>query len=224
MSGSGSRYNAAMSIPYGPILIVEDVPNVLELLEVTLKFKGYPVVTAMNGQEALDVIQREHPAMIISDILMPRMDGFTLAHNLRKDPRSSQIPLIFLSATYLNSDDKAFAMSLGAARFLEKPIDTEEFLLTIAEVLTMDYDQHVQPMDEEEFYTRYRERLESKLKHKNTQIARTERLLQTLPDDQKPAFQTLLAQVISDRDEIQSELDELHKILSQIKDETQAIY
>ena len=211
-----------MSVPYGPILIVDDVPNVLELLEVTLRFKGYPVATATNGQEALEIIQREHPAMIISDILMPRMDGFTLAHTLRKDPRSSQIPLIFLSATYLNSEDKAFAMSLGAARFLEKPIDTEEFLLTIAEVLTMGYDQAVQPMDEEEFYLRYRERLESKLKHKNTKIARTERLLETLPAEQKPAFQTLLEQVISDRDEIQAELDELHKILAQIKDEPPA--
>lgn len=206
-----------MNIPYGPILIVEDVPNVLELLEVTLKFKGYPVVTAANGQEALEVIQRQHPAMIITDILMPRMDGFTLAHTLRKDPRTCQIPLIFLSATYLNSEDKAFAMSLGAARFLEKPIDTEEFLLTIAEVLTMGIATPPGPMGEEEFYTRYRERLESKLRHKNTQIARTERLLQTLPADQKPAFETLLAQVVSDRAEIQSELDELYHILNQFK-------
>ena len=57
---------------------------------------------------------------------------------------------------------------------------------------------------------------------KNTQIARTERLLETLPAEQKPAFQTLLEQVISDRDEIQAELDELHKILAQIKDEPPA--
>ena len=64
-----------MNIPYGPILVVEDVPNVLELLEVTLRFKGYPVETARNGQEALDAIIRERPALIITDILMPKMDG-----------------------------------------------------------------------------------------------------------------------------------------------------
>ena len=206
-----------MSVPYGPILVVEDVPNVLELLEVTLKFKGYPVITAQNGQDALELIQREHPAMIITDILMPRMDGFTLAYNLHKDPRTSQIPLIFLSATYLNSEDKAFAMNLGAARFMEKPIDTEEFLLTIAEILTMGITDPPLPMGEQEFYTRYRERLESKLRHKNTQITRTERLLHTLPPDQKPAFEALLAQVISDRNEIQSELDDLYQILDQFK-------
>lgn len=212
-----------MSIPYGPILIVEDVPNVLELLEITLKFKGYPVVTARNGQEAIEIIQREHPAMIITDILMPRMDGFTLAHTLRKDPRTGQIPLIFLSATYLNSEDKAFALSLGASRFIEKPIDTEEFLLTIAEILTMGIADLPGPMGEEEFYSRYRERLESKLRHKNTQIARTERLLQTLPDDQKPAFEALLAQVIEDRNEIQAELNELYHILDQFKGSEEAL-
>lgn len=206
-----------MNIPYGPLLIVEDVPNVLELLEVTLRFKGYPVVTARNGQEALAMIQRERPAMIITDILMPRMDGFTLAHTLRKDPRTSQIPVVFITATYLSSEDKSFAMQLGATRFLEKPIDTEEFLLTIAEVLTTGMIEPVTPIRDEEFYTRYRERLESKLRHKNTQIARTERLLVTLPEHQKPAFEALLAQVINDRDEIQDELNQLFKILEQYR-------
>ena len=52
-----------MNVAFGPILVVEDVPNVLELLEVTLRFKGYPVVTARNGQEALDSIARERPAI-----------------------------------------------------------------------------------------------------------------------------------------------------------------
>ena len=79
-----------MNIPYGPILVVEDIPNVLELLEVTLRFKGYPVVTARNGQEALEIYPRERPALVITDILMPTMDGFCLAHTLRKDPRTSQ--------------------------------------------------------------------------------------------------------------------------------------
>jgi len=206
-----------MSIPYGPILIVEDVPNVLELLEVTLRFKGYPVITARNGQEALEMIALERPAIIITDILMPRMDGFTLAHNLRKDPRTVQIPVIFITATYLSAEDKAFALQLGAARFLEKPIDTEEFLLTVAEVLTMGMSEPPNPIGDEEFYARYRERLESKLRHKNTQITRTERLLQTLPADQKPAFESLLAQVVSDRDEILDELNQLYRLLEQYK-------
>jgi CheY-like chemotaxis protein len=203
-----------MNIPYGPILIVEDTPNVLELLDVTLRFKGYPVVTATNGQEALDRIRRERPALVITDILMPKMDGFTLAHSLRKDPRTLAIPIIFISATYVSSEDKAFAMRLGAVRFIEKPVDTEDFLLSVAEVLTQNSPTMPRPIDEKAFYTGYRERLEAKLQYKNTQIGRIERLLNTLQPDQQPAFQSLLNSAINDRAEIQRELDSLIDLLT----------
>lgn len=205
-----------MNIPYGPLLVVEDIPNVLELFEVTLRFKGYPVITARNGQEALEIIKHELPALVITDILMPKLDGFTLAQRLRTDPRTRHIPIIFISATYVTPEDRAFSMSLGAVRFLEKPVDTEEFLLTVAEVLTMGISSLPAPMSENEFYREYRERLESKLRHKNQQITRTERLLQTLPENQKPAFEALLIEAISHRDEIQYELDELYKLLEEV--------
>jgi CheY-like chemotaxis protein len=206
-----------MIIPYGPILVVEDVPNVLELLEVTLRFKGYPVMTARNGQEALDQISKERPALVITDILMPKMDGYALAHRLRSDPKTRQIPLIFLSATYVTPEDKSFAISIGAVRFIEKPIDTEEFLLTVAELLTQGMEPLPEPLGEREFYTGYRERLEHKLRHKNTQIFRTERLLNTLPADQRSAFEALLRQTQNDRDEIQAELNQIYHILDEFK-------
>ena len=206
-----------MNIPYGPILVVEDVPNVLELLEVTLRFKGYPVITARNGQEALDKVASDHPALVITDILMPKMDGYALAHRLRSNPETRLTPLIFLSATYVTPEDKKFAISLGAVRFIEKPIDTEEFLLTVAELLTQGPEPVPEPLGEREFYQGYRERLEHKLRHKNTQIARTENLLTTLPSSQRPAFESLLKQTLSDRDEIQVELDQIYKILDKQK-------
>jgi CheY-like chemotaxis protein len=205
-----------MNIPYGPILVVEDNPNVRELLEVTLHFKGYPVVSVQNGQEALEFIAREHPALVITDILMPRLDGFALVHALRKDPRTTHIPVIFISATYITPEDKAFAMSLGAVRFVEKPIDTEDFLLTIAEVLTEDLANTPPPLDDLSFYRGYRERLEYKLRHKQMQIARIERLLQTLPPDQRGAFEVLRARTLEDRDQIQSELNQLYRILEEL--------
>jgi CheY-like chemotaxis protein len=206
-----------MNIPYGPILVVEDIPNVLELLEVTLRFKGYPVVTARNGQEALDRIKEEFPALIITDILMPKMDGYALAHRLRSDPKTSQIPLIFLSATYVTPEDKQFAISIGAVRFIEKPIDTEDFLLTVAELLTGGPEAVPEPLGEREFYTGYRERLEHKLRHKNTQISRTEQLLTTMAANQRPAFEALLQQACNDRDEIQVELNQIYQILGEYK-------
>ncbi len=207
-----------MSIPYGPILVVEDIGNVRELIEVTLRFKGYPVITATNGREALDLLQTQHPSLVITDILMPRMDGYALAHNMRKDPRSSTIPIIFISATYITPEDKKFALSLGGVRFIEKPIDTEDFLLTVAEVLTQGVSTLPRPLQDQEFYAGYRERLEYKLRHKNTQIARTERLLQTLPAEQRPAFETLMEQSLRDRDEIQVELDGLNNLLDQFNE------
>ncbi|HIE24617.1 MAG TPA: response regulator [Anaerolineales bacterium] len=205
---------STMNIPYGPLLVVEDIPNILELLTVTLRFKGYPVITAGNGEEALEMIAKERPALIITDILMPKMDGYAFVQQLRTDIKTHDIPIIFLSATYVTPEDKAFALSLGASRFIEKPIDTEDFLLTIAELLTQGPVTLPQPLEDEEFYTGYSERLQNKLRHKNTQITRTERLLKTLPQEQIPSFKQLLEQATRDREQIRAELEEIQKILN----------
>jgi CheY-like chemotaxis protein len=197
----------------GPILVVEDVPNILELLDVTLRFKGYPVVTAGDGEEALQIAPQEKPALVITDIMMPKMDGYTLAFNLRRNPETSQIPIIFLSATYVTPEDKAFAMSLGAVRFMEKPVDTEDFLLTVAEVLTNSHDDLSSPMDKQQFLEGYRGRLEVKLGHKNAQIVRNERLLETLPNSLKTSFEGMLQDNCAQRDQIQWELDEIYSRL-----------
>jgi response regulator RpfG family c-di-GMP phosphodiesterase len=143
------------------------------------------------------------------------MDGYSLVQQIRTNPKTSQIPIIFLSANYADPEDIDFAMRLGASRFLEKPVDTEEFLLTVAEVLTMGSPKLPPPMDEQEFYAGYRERLENKLRHKNTQVGRIERLLITLSEEQKPAFEALLAEASSHRDQIQCELEQLYRILEQ---------
>lgn len=208
---------ALMPETNGPILIVEDVPNVLELLEVTLKFKGYAVVTARNGEEALEVLQTQRPVLIITDILMPKMDGYAFVQKLRLNVETRNIPVVFLSATYVTPDDKQFALSLGAARFIEKPIDAEDFLLTVAELVTQQVKGQTAPLDMEKFYQGYRTRLENKLRHKNTQIARAERLLPTLPSDQKPAFEALLQQSVRERDDIQAEMHNIFKTIEELK-------
>jgi CheY-like chemotaxis protein len=113
----------------GYLLVVEDIPNILDLIDTTLKFKGgYRVVTAHNGEEAMEAIRKEIPAVIVTDILMPKMDGFSLVHRLRLDPETRNIPVIFLSATYVAPEDKAFAVLIGATRFLEKPIDIDQLM------------------------------------------------------------------------------------------------
>lgn len=194
-------------------MIVEDIADILTLLKATLEFKGYRVVTARDGQEALESIRKERPDLVITDILMPRMDGFSLVHRLRIDPETRDIPVIFLSATYVAPEDKAFALSLGVTRFIEKPVNFEEFLPAIQELLSRE-EKAAQPLlDEFEFYDGYRKRLETKLLHKNTQIARAEHLLETIAEEEKPSFQTSLRQAHEERREIQKLLDEIHELL-----------
>ncbi|KAA3645872.1 MAG: response regulator [Chloroflexi bacterium] len=206
-----------MSKERDPILVVEDVSQIRELLEVTLNFKGYPVITAGDGQEALEKVAEKRPALIITDILMPKMDGYSLVYRLRKNPETHDIPIVFLSATYVTPEDKQFAMNLGAVRFLEKPIDTPEFLLTVGEILTNGPETQPRLIDDLSFYQGYRERLEFKLRQKNQQIARIERLLNSMGDTQQPAFRDLLDEAKEHRDQIKSELEEIIHTIKKIE-------
>lgn len=199
------------------LLIVEDIPDILTLLKATLEFKGYRVLTARDGQEALDVIEQERPSVIVTDILMPRMDGFNLVHRLRLNSDTRDIPVIFLSATYVAPEDKIFALSLGATRFIEKPVNFEEFLPTVAELINQQGASAQAPLDELEFYEGYRKRLETKLLHKNTQITRAEHLLGTIPEEERPSFNISLRQAYEERREIQKLLDQIHEVLENYK-------
>jgi DNA-binding response OmpR family regulator len=198
-----------MDMQPGYILIVEDVPDILRLLEETLKFKGYRAVTAFNGQEALEKIQHERPALIITDIMMPKLDGFGLVHRLRINPETRDIPVIFLTATYVALEDKAFALNIGATRFIEKPVNFERFLETIRELLTQGAPKTPPMMSEAEFYEGYRQRIEKKLTQKKIQITRDERLLKTISDTEKHTFQASLKMAMNERDELQKLLNEL---------------
>jgi CheY-like chemotaxis protein len=195
----------------GYLLVVEDIPNILELIDTTLKFKGgYRVGTAHNGEEALDAIRQERPSLVITDILMPRMDGFSLVHRMRLDPETRNIPVVFLSATYVAPEDKAFAALIGASRFLEKPIDIDQLMGTISELLKEEIPSSPEPLKEFEFYDGYRKRLKIKLDQKIKQITRIERLLNTISEEEKPAFLNSLHVAIAERDEIRLHYEEVN--------------
>jgi DNA-binding response OmpR family regulator len=198
-----------MNMQKGYILIVEDVPDILRLLEETLKFKGYRAVTAPNGQVALEIIRRERPTLVITDIMMPKLDGFGLVHRLRINPETRDIPVIFLTATYVALEDKAFALNIGATRFIEKPVNFEKFLETVEELFTRGAPPTPPLMSEAEFYEGYRQRLEKKLNQKNIQITRDERLLETIPEEEKSTFRASLQAAINERNELRRLLEEL---------------
>jgi DNA-binding response OmpR family regulator len=199
-----------MDTKQGYLLVVEDIPDILQLLDTTLSFKGYRVLTARNGEEALKTIQKERPLLIITDILMPKMDGFSLLHRLRINSETRKIPVVFLSATYVAPEDKTFALTIGVSRFIEKPINIEEFMQTIEELLAQGEHPAIhEPLTGPNFYEEYRVRLKTKLNQKIAQITRLERLLETASDEEKASFQESLLLAVSERDEIRLLLDQI---------------
>jgi CheY-like chemotaxis protein len=152
------------------ILSVDDKDENLYMLEALLRGHGHEVDSASNGREALRLAERGRYDVIVSDILMPRMDGFQLCRELQKDEQLRRIPFIFYTATYTDPKDAAFALSLGAARFLTKPLEPEKFIEVIAEVAAAGHTAGpapLAPLEEEAIYLKeYNARLVAKLESK----------------------------------------------------------
>jgi len=109
------------------ILSVDDHAENLYLLEALLRGHGHVVDSASNGVEGLKLAEADRYDAIISDILMPRMDGFQFCRELKKNPRLRSIPFIFFTATYTDPKDAQFALGLGASRFFTKPFEPEQY-------------------------------------------------------------------------------------------------
>lgn len=107
------------------VLIVEDNRDDLKLLRYTLEHHGCTVTEAHDGEEGLALADRCRPDIIVSDALMPRMDGFQLLRRLKADARLAQIPFLFYSAVYTGEAEEQLALSLGAEAFIVKPMEPE---------------------------------------------------------------------------------------------------
>lgn len=205
-----------MDTDQGYLLIVEDDPDIRKLLDTTLKFRGFRVVTANNGREALEIVQRERPTMVIADIMMPQLDGFGLVHRLRLNPDTRKIPVVFITATYVTPEDKSFALRIGATRFIQKPVDLDVFLKIVDDLLELGPHTMPEPLDEFKFYDGYRERLEAKLAEKTRQIAREKHLLAASSGAEDPDIQVSLRHAMRERDELKLLLTEINKQLQRI--------
>ena len=117
------------------ILIVDDNQVNRYFLEALLQSHGYRTASAENGEQALELACQEPPDLIISDILMPVMDGFDLCRVWRTHDRLKEIPFIFYTATYTEPKDESLALSLGADRFVIKPQEPDTMLALVREVL-----------------------------------------------------------------------------------------
>ena len=117
------------------ILIVDDSEPDRQLLKTLLEFNGYRVTAAANGVEALAAASSDRPDAVVSDVAMPKMDGFVLCHTWMQDAELRSIPFIFYSANLTLAQDARVGKVLGAARYLIKPMQQEGFLQELAGVL-----------------------------------------------------------------------------------------
>ena len=117
------------------ILIVEDHAESRYLLEQLLASRDHHIITAQNGEEALRLARENPPEIIISDIMMPVMNGFKLCSEVKKDSLLRHIPFIFYTATFVDESDRKLAMSLGASRFVVKPTGGDQFIQILDDVL-----------------------------------------------------------------------------------------
>ena len=109
------------------VLVADDDPVILRLIQVNLELEGYDVLTANNGQEAVDQAAESHPDLVILDIMMPRLDGYQACEALKSNAETEAIPVIFLSAKAQQSDIEK-GKSFGVADYLTKPFDPSELL------------------------------------------------------------------------------------------------
>ncbi len=180
------------------ILIVDDQEQNLYLLKILLEGHGYQVIEATHGAEALQKARLNPPTMIITDILMPVMDGFSLCHEWKNDARLKDIPLVFYTATYTDPKDEELGLSLGAARFIIKPLETEEFISILEQVIAEVESGGVavpqkSSYNETTYYKMYNEALIRKLEDKMLQLEVANRALAKDIVDGKQTEQALAA-------------------------------
>jgi DNA-binding NarL/FixJ family response regulator len=112
------------------LLLIDDDPNLILLVKDYLEFRGYEVITAENGREALEVLEGSAPDMIICDVMMPEMDGYSLVSTIRSEPKTSWIPVLFLSAKG-QSQDRVKGLNIGADVYMVKPFEPEELVAQV---------------------------------------------------------------------------------------------
>jgi len=175
--GRGKRGKPAAAMNRLNILIVDDQPINLQLLRAELEAEGHNVIEASNGTEGLAVLDRQQVDVIISDILMPVMDGYRFCYEVRRSERHRGIPFVVYTSTYLSPSDEKQSLDLGADRYLRKPASVEQIKQTIVDVLATPRRQPTAVIDSTDVLKEYNAGLVTKLEKKNVELSSAMSLL-----------------------------------------------
>jgi signal transduction histidine kinase len=157
------------------VLVVDDTRTNLRVLRAVLEAEKFEVAEASDGIEALDVLEHDAIDAIISDILMPRMDGYRLCYEVRKSERFGLLPFIFYTATYTSPSDEKLCYNLGGDRYIQKPASTKAILSALREATSKDrrsHPNHSAAASDSGLMREYSDRLVSKLEAKIAELAR----------------------------------------------------
>jgi PAS domain S-box-containing protein len=163
------------------ILVVDDIAANRRVLRAMLEAEGYAVFEAADGVEALDQLEKRAPLhAVISDILMPNMDGYRLCNEIRRSERWHALPFIFYSSTYLSPSDEALARQLGGDKFMAKPASAADIVAALEELVRARREVPPAPTlpQELELMRKYSTRLVSKLEEQNTELRNRTRELE----------------------------------------------
>src|SRR5438270_4102267 len=116
------------------MLVVDDDPVILKLLRISFEMEGFEVLSAADGQEGLQRARSEHPDVVLSDVMMPRVDGLQLLAELKADPATARLPVVLLSAKAQNAEVRQ-GLAMGADDYVTKPFDPLELLDRVNAVL-----------------------------------------------------------------------------------------
>jgi PAS domain S-box-containing protein/putative nucleotidyltransferase with HDIG domain len=177
------------------VVIADDNGANLYMLKTLLEGEGFTVSTAENGRDALDKAHADPPDLIVTDILMPVMDGYALCRQWKSDEQLKRIPLLFYTATYTEPKDEKFALSLGADRFILKPQEPDILMKIIEEVLEENFTPKqvaTQPLGEEmEYFRQYNEILFKKLEKKMLDVETANRKLKCMEEQYRLSFENV---------------------------------
>ena len=160
------------------ILVVDDLAQNVRLLEAVLSPKGFRVAAASSGEQALDVLGKEHPDVVVLDILMPGMDGYEVCRRIRQDPGTAFLPVIMITAS--GEEEKIRAIEAGADDFVSKPFDQAELLARVRSLVRIKrYHDTIEHQADE--LAGWNRELEQRVQDQIEQLERVSRLRRFLP-------------------------------------------